>query len=229
MNTTRRTRSRLARVAAVLAAALALPAPLAAQEPGRAALLIDTMRANGCILIRDQIAAELGGAGLAQEETSRIIPVLNAAGMILYGLEYDRVMLSEALCASDRQGDADAFSAALAAFELIEPGAFRQDRRTLDLATLLESLDQQEITPEAWIREWVEAYASAHGCVITLEDRATAARAIISWIQEDLSYGSEPELRSDVMTWFMQMITAFLSDPGDGWRSESGRLLRTDC
>lgn len=210
-----------------LTAALALflaAGPALAGDPGRAALFIDAIRANGCAMTEAEAAETLPGLGFDQDETRLLVEVLYEATLVGFSENWDSLILAQELCEADPAQDEGTYAEALAAFEAAPrgPEPLSEDEA---LAVLRDDLGLD------FLRDFGAYIASAHGCGFDLDDPQASDALLVHFVSDYMSqiYGvplPAPEaLAGEIET----LVAAFLADPGPTFAVEPGRLSVIDC
>lgn len=107
--------------ASLVAFSLTLAAPVWADTPERAALLVEAMRDNGCAMTGDEADAILPGMGLSIDEVDAAISVLYPAGLVTLSEDGEALVLSDALCAADATQSLTLITGAFDAAPVMEP------------------------------------------------------------------------------------------------------------
>lgn len=104
------------RIAAALGLCL-VAAPALAFTPERAALMVDAVRANGCMMTGDQAEGMLAPLGLGGDEVQAFVDTLFGGELITLSEDFDTLTLSEALCAVEGDESLALITAAFVAQE----------------------------------------------------------------------------------------------------------------
>jgi len=107
------------RIAAALGLCL-VAAPALAFTPERAALMVDAVRANGCMMTGDQAEGMLAPLGLGGDEVQAFVDTLFGGALITLSEDFDTLTLSEALCAVEGDESLALITAAFVAQEAEE-------------------------------------------------------------------------------------------------------------
>jgi len=103
------------------ALSLVLAAPALADTPERAAIFIEAMRDNGCVMTGAEADAVLPGLGLSVAEVEAAISVLYPAQLVALSEDGESLLVSEALCAADAGRSLTLITDAFESVPLLEP------------------------------------------------------------------------------------------------------------
>jgi len=106
---------------AALTLTLTLAAPALADTPEHAAIFVDAMRDNGCVMTGAEADAVLPGLGLSVFEVEGAISVLFPAQLVALSEDGEALLLSEALCAADAGQSLTLISDAFDSVPVLEP------------------------------------------------------------------------------------------------------------
>lgn len=198
--------------------------PALAGDPVRAALFIDTVRANDCAMTEAEAGATLPGLGFDQDETRLLVEVLYEATLVGFSDDWDSLILAQELCAADPARDADTYAEALAAFEAAPRGPEPIDEDEA-LAVLRDELGLD------FLRDFGAYIASAHGCGFDLDDPQASDALLAHFVADYMSqiYGVPSPAPAAIGDAIETLVAAFLADPGPAFAVEPGRLSVIDC
>jgi hypothetical protein len=170
---------RMSRFAAVPLIMLLAAAPATAQpglvgvDPDRAALLIETIRANGCAMTEDEVEPILVGLDYDAAEAQAIVAVLLEADAVGFDEDWN-IFLSEDLCAADPAQDAAFFAAAA------------DPQRRYVILESQRDVARDAVTGLEWQRcslgqDWDGQTCTGEAAHYTWEEAGQAADAVADW------------------------------------------------
>lgn len=201
----------------------ALAQGLPEADPARAALLIDTIRANDCGLTEEEAAETLPDLGFEMEESQGIVMVLIVTA--LADFEGERLVLAESLCQADPDEDPALFTAAAERVAELDATPRAEPPVEEVLSQIREGLGQP------FVRGAIEALAEAEDCALDLSDPAALRAELIGFLSTyvsiilALSQPLDPAVTDELGA----MVDDFLAAPGPDFAERDGRLVLDGC